>query len=90
MVAIDGVQNVPFVKVESTHGIFKKDEINLARTVARRVLRTVKREERAKNGKGKGWKKRERAAKEAARNAGISGFTDKARFEPGGNRNLLL
>lgn len=90
MVTIDGVQNVPLLKVESTHGIFKKDEINLARTVARRVLRTVKREQRAKDGKGKGWKKRERAMKEAARNAGISGFTDKARFEPGGNRNLLL
>ena len=92
-VTIEGVEGVPLVKLQSREGIFKKDEVALARTVARRVLRHVKREEKAKNGKGKGFKKRERSAKEAARNAGISGFTDRARLDTSykgiGQRALL-
>ena len=87
---IDGVENVPLVKIESTTGIYPKSEVALARTVARRVLRNVKREEKAANGKGKGWKKRERSDKEAARNRGISGSTSQARFATGANRDLLL
>jgi len=87
---IDGVENVPLVKVESTAGIYPKSEVALARTVARRVLRNVKREEKAANGKGKGWKKRERSDKEATRNRGISGSTNQARFATGANRDLLL
>ena len=93
MMTIDGVEGVPMIKVQSTQGIYSKVEVGLARTVARRVLRNVKREEKAKNGKGKGYKKRERAAKDAATNAGISGFTDRARLEvgyQGGKRDDLL
>lgn len=82
MITVQGVENVPVVKLESTEGMFKKGEISLARTVARRVLRNVKRDMKAAKGKGKGYKKRERSEKEAARNAGISGFTDKARIDP--------
>ncbi|EMC99300.1 hypothetical protein BAUCODRAFT_146262 [Baudoinia panamericana UAMH 10762] len=82
-VSIDGINDVPLVKVESLYGPFKKGELALARTVARRVLRNVKRALKAEKGKGKGkgWKKRERAAKDAATNAGISGFVDRARID---------
>jgi hypothetical protein len=59
-VEIDGVQ-VPLIKVHSMSGEFKKDEIALARTTARRVLRNAKREEKAAKGRGKGWKKRGRS-----------------------------
>ena len=92
MVTIDGIANVPLVKLETREGMFKKNEVGLARTVARRVLRNVRRQQKAEKGKGKGWKKRERSAKEAARNAGIRGFTDKARLEAGADRvrDLLL
>ena len=92
MVTIEGIANVPLVKLETREGMFRKGEVSLARTVARRVLRNVRRAQKAEKGKGKGWKKRERSAKEAARNAGISGFTDKARLEVRGqgNRDLLL
>ena len=92
MVTIEGIENVPLVKVKTSEGAFKKDEVALARTVARRVLRNVRRQQKAEKGKGKGWKKRERSAKEAARNAGISGFTDRARLDGRGttNADLLL
>ncbi|KAF2483426.1 hypothetical protein BDY17DRAFT_297414 [Neohortaea acidophila] len=64
MVALGGVQDVPLVKVQSTLGGFSKEEVALARAVARRVLKNVKREERAKKvskDKGKGYKKRKQA-----------------------------
>ncbi|KAK3710713.1 hypothetical protein LTR37_010132 [Vermiconidia calcicola] len=90
MVTIEGVENVPLVKLGTKEGMFKKDEVGLARTVARRVLRNVRRAQKAEKGKGKGWKKRERAAKEAARNAGISGPTTQARLREGYKGDLLL
>lgn len=86
------IENVPLVKVESREGMFKKSEVGLARTVARRVLRNVRREVKAEKGKGKGFKKRERAAKERARDAGISGPTDKVKYVGAGREvpDLLL
>lgn len=66
---VDGIANVPLVKVETSEGQFKKAEVSAARTVARRVQRMQKREDRAKKGKGKGWKKRERAANDMEKNA---------------------
>ncbi|KAK3723260.1 hypothetical protein LTR37_001983 [Vermiconidia calcicola] len=90
MVTIEGVENVPLVKLGTREGMFKKDEVGLARTVARRVLRNVRRAQKAEKGKGKGWKKRERAAKEAARNAGISGPTTRASLVEGYKGDLLL
>jgi hypothetical protein len=84
---VEGVENVPLVNVTSTEGKFKKEETDLARTVARRVLRNLKREERASKGKEKGYKKRERREKDAARERGISGFTTKARMDASKNGN---
>jgi hypothetical protein len=78
---VEGVENVPLVDVTSTEGKFRKEEADLARTVARRVLRNLKREERASKGKEKGYKKRERRERDAARERGISGFTTKARMD---------
>jgi hypothetical protein len=74
-----GRENVPLVHVEGTEGRFSKHEISLARTVARRTQRDEKRAERAAEGKGKGWKKRERAEKQARIEMGISGFVDRRR-----------
>ena len=82
---IEGVENVPLVRVKSNEGSFSKEEIALARTVTRRVLRDVKREEKAKLGKGKGHKKR--SAKEAARETGISGPTNRASLASGAQSN---
>ena len=74
-----GRESVPLVHVESTEGKFSKYEISLARTVARRTQRDEKRALRASEGKGKGWKKRERAEKQARIEQGISGFVDRRR-----------
>lgn len=82
-VTIEGVEGVPLVKVQSREGTFKKEEVALARTVARRVLRNVKREEKARKGKGKRSKKRERQAQEVGRTTGMSGSTDRATLVPG-------
>ncbi|KAK5121259.1 hypothetical protein LTR85_005425 [Meristemomyces frigidus] len=59
---IDGVDDVPLVKVGTSQGAFTKDEVARARTVARRTLRMAKREDRAAKGKEKGYKKRDKAA----------------------------
>lgn len=68
---VDGVQDVPLLTVTTDHGAFTKVDVSKARTVARRVLRDEKRAEKAAKGKGKGWKKVQRAAeateKEVAR-----------------------
>ena len=66
---------------ESTEGKSSKFETSLARTVARRTEGDEKRAERAKEGRGKGWKKRERSEKQARIERGISGFVDKWRKE---------
>lgn len=52
---------MPLVHVESTQGKSTKDEVSLARTVARRMQRDEKRAEPGEKGKGKGWKKREKS-----------------------------
>ena len=41
---IDGVKNVPLVKVQTKHGTFTKDEMASARTIARRMLKSEKQE----------------------------------------------
>lgn len=68
---VDGIQDVPLLTVTTDHGAFTKGDVSKARTVARRVLRDEKRAEKAAKGKGKGWKKVQRAAeateKEVAR-----------------------
>lgn len=69
-VTIDGVANVPLVKLKSREGKFSREETALARTVARTVLKDEKREAKTKKGKGKGWKKRERVDRE--KGCGIS------------------
>ena len=58
---IEGVPNVSLVKIETRNGPYSKAEVSSARTVARRTQRNVKRQLKADRGKGKGWKKRERA-----------------------------
>ena len=78
---VSGREDVPLVQVESKEGKFSKFETSLARTVARRIQRDEKRAERAKEGRGKGWKKRERSEKQARIERGISGFVDKWRKE---------
>jgi hypothetical protein len=62
-------------------GKFGKFETSLARTVARRIQRDEKRAARAKEGRGKEWKKRERSENQARIERGISGFVDKWRKE---------
>ena len=81
LATIEGVENVPLVKLQTSEGLFTKLETNSARTIARRVLRTVKRDEKAKGGKGKGYKKKERRERERERNAGISASTTRPRLD---------
>ena len=70
MATIDGIENVPLVKVESQGGQkASKTEVSLARTVARRVQRNVKRAQKAEKGKGKGWKKQQKIDAEKAKNS---------------------
>jgi nucleolar protein TMA23 len=83
VITLEGIENIPLVKIETEKGAFTKSETDLARTVARRVLRNLKREQNATRGKGKGFKKRERAEKERKKESGISGFKDRATLDPG-------
>ncbi|KXT05191.1 hypothetical protein AC578_8434 [Pseudocercospora eumusae] len=55
---IDGLENVPLIKVEAkAEGPFSKQEMGLARTVARRVLKAQKRTDEG-NGKKRGKKEK--------------------------------
>ncbi|KAF7192716.1 Protein TMA23 [Pseudocercospora fuligena] len=57
-VTIDGIEDVPLVKVEAkAEGPFSKEEMGLARTVARRVLKEQKRKAES-NGKKKSRKEK--------------------------------
>ncbi|KAK4542836.1 hypothetical protein LTR36_006212 [Oleoguttula mirabilis] len=65
---IDGIPKIPPIKVTTTGtSAFAKCEVARARTVARRVLRSAKREARAAEkggGEGKGWKKKKEEEEE--------------------------
>lgn len=70
LATIDGIENVPLIKIESQEGQkASKSEVSLARTVARRVQRNVKRQEKAEKGKGKGWKKQQKIDADRAKSS---------------------
>lgn len=59
---LDAIENVPLVRVSSRSGAFDKEEMALARTVVRRVLKGEKKKAKAERGRGRGKKTKPKKA----------------------------